>query len=169
METSLTAIKCTTVEISDSMLCEVDDGKTISSIPREQVQAIKLVCDTGAKHPFMQFFVGFSALAVSIFGLFISLLVRWRGLLPVTVHPGQVSLHPVTIALYVLLGAGLWCLLGVLRVRYYLEVRTGTRLMRLFFERSASAGDIRQFIRSVTWRFGYEIDASALDKMKSRS
>jgi hypothetical protein len=167
MEQSNSPITCSGVEFSGTMVREVIGKKVALVIPREQIRQIKLIYDTAAKYPFFQFLTGFILLGLGVLGIIVSFLTSLRGSLPVDVESGSVRLQLIPISLWLMVGVGLWSLIGVFKASYYLAVETENGVKKLSFEKSTDLRDIRLFIRKVNWSFGYDIDTSILEKVQT--
>ncbi len=157
------------MEFSDTAVREIGRKRTAIAIPRETIRKISLVYDTRARNPFLQFFLGFVLVTLGAIGLTVSFMTSLRGGLPITVVSGVVMFQPVPAALWLMLALGGWSLTGVFRAGYLLQIETDSGARKIFFQKSTSLQDIRQFIRKVNWTFGYEIDTSVLEKMQAPS
>ncbi len=153
------SIRCSCVSIDDSCVSELQGCRTVRAIPREEIRGIELRYDTRAKSPFFQFFLGFTLCALGMIGL-ISLFIASAGRAsPVQDDPPFVVLPLIPVVLWIVIGAGLWLLIGVFRARYHLAIHTPRGIQKIFFEKKTGIREIRQFVADARLRFGYEIDA----------
>jgi hypothetical protein len=162
-------IRCSKAEISADKVSEIDGKRIVFSIPRETIRQIKLGHDTDVKHPFCQYFLGFSLLSLGLIGLLVVFFVS-SGKVSLTQNvSGDFVLPLIPISLWVITGAGFWLLAGIFRARYHLLIETEKETRQIFFEKATDVSEIRQFIRRARMDFGYCIDASVLDKEDTSS
>lgn len=159
-DVGVNAIRCTRVEISDAMICEICRTKTVTSVRREDIRHIKLTYDTSAKYPFFQFFFGFILISLGFIGLIVAWLASSVVGEPIDIDPDQVRVPIIPIFLWLMIVSGVWNLAKVFRASYHLLIETEDGLTKVFFEKSAKLEDIQKFVRKVCWQFGYEIDTS---------
>ena len=158
-------LKCPGIAISEAGISELDGDRIILTIPRAQIKGIKLSYDTRAKNPFCQFFLGFIMSVLGLIGLVVIFLASTkRGFLRQQSEYLEIPLIPV--ALWIMTGAGLWLLAGVLRAHYHLSVETEKETYKLFFKKTKDSREIRQFVRKAQIDFGYEIYVSILEKLQ---
>ncbi len=152
------------MKISGTEIAQLKGGKAVITVPREKILRIKLVHDARAKNPFCQFFLGFTLLALGIIGMITIFLAALGkpGLFQTAVEDAGLPLLPIV--LWLMIGAGIWCLAGVFQSRYQFHIETERGICKLFFGKSADIGEIRQFVRKARMDYGYEIDSSVLDK-----
>ncbi|MGC2424972.1 MAG: hypothetical protein WA666_11550 [Nitrospirota bacterium] len=154
------AIRCSRVEISGILVCEINGGKNVLVIPREKIRNIRLVCDSSAKNPFFQFFIGLLMMSFGFLGLIAFWLASSILSTPIDVDPDVVRIPIIPIFLWIMTVWGIWNLTGVFKTHYHLLIETEDGFKQIFFEKSTKLGEIRQFLRRTCWRFGYEIDTS---------
>ena len=157
------------VEISGTNIREINGGRIALTIQKEQIRQIRLCCDTEARNPFCQYFLGFTLFSLGLLGLVVTFLASAGGGGIATADPGKFVIPFVPIILWIMTGAGFWLLLGIFRARYHLCIDIGNGVHRIFFDRAADAMEMRQFIRLANQKFGYEIDISILEKMHRSS
>jgi hypothetical protein len=160
---SVNSIRCSKVEISEAGISELDGKRVVAAIPREQIREIKLCCESCAKYPFFQYFMGFNLLALGVIGLFVVFLASAKRPL-VPTEPGTFVLPMIPIILWVMVGIGFSFLIKVIRTRYHLAVETEGGIRKLFFDRKMKVDEIRQFLRKAKFYFGYTVDVSILEK-----
>ncbi len=155
------SVRYATVEFSPTMVRLA--GRLIDAIiPRERIRNIRIVHDTSARYPFLQFFVGFMLFLAGGIGVFVLIFIGPRGALPLRVEDGALHFELVPEAFWLAIALGLWSLLGVFRASYHLTIETDERVRRVLLGFSRDLEDIRQLARGAAWSLGYEIDASVL-------
>ena len=160
------AIRCSRIEISDGMICEVCGEKRVSAIRREDIRNIRLTYDTSAKYPFFRFFFGFILVCLGFIGLFVSWLANSVTGTPIDIDPDEIRIPIIPIFLWLMIVSGVWSLVGVFRASYHLLIETEDGFKKIFFEKTATLQDIKQFTRRAGWRFGYKIDTSSLEHVE---
>jgi hypothetical protein len=147
-------IRCSKAEISADKVSEIDGKRIVFSVPREKILQITLRHDTDAKHPFCQYFLGFSLLSLGLIGLIVVFFVS-SGKASLTQNvSGDFVLPLIPISLWVITGAGFWLLAGIFRARYHLSIETEKETRLIFFEKATDVSEIRQFIRKARIDFG---------------
>ncbi len=164
IDSDINSVRYSKVEISGSGIIEYDGGGIVVTIPREQIRQIKLCYDTKAKNPFCQYFLGFTLLSLGVIGLLVTFFTGVSGSLVVQTEPGTFLIPLVPAALWLMTGAGLWLLIGIFSARYHLRIDSEEGIRKIFFDKKANVGEIRQFIRRAQLNFGYAIDVSVLEK-----
>ncbi|MGD0887021.1 MAG: hypothetical protein ABSA46_19435 [Thermodesulfovibrionales bacterium] len=164
VDSDINSIRYSKVEISDSGIIERNGNSIVITIPREQIRQIKLCYDTMAKNPFCQYFLGFTLLSLGLIGLLVTFFAGVHGNSPAHAEPGTFVFPLVPAALWLMIGAGIWLLMGIFRARYHLWIYTETGIRKIVFDKTVDIGEIRQFIRKAQVNFGYEIDMSVLEK-----
>jgi hypothetical protein len=165
MENCGDKIRCSRVEISGAMICEVCGVETVVTVPREHIRRISVIYDTNAKYPFFQFFLGFILIALGIIGLTVSWLASAvTG--PIDIDPDNINIPIIPIAMWLMIVSGIWSLVVVFRASYHLLIETEDGAKKIFFEKATTLPDIQHFIRRACWRFGYEIDTTSLEKLE---
>ncbi len=157
------------MKISGTEIVQLKGGKAAITVPREKILRIKLVHDARARNPFCRFFLGFTLLALGFIGMitiFLAALGR-PGLVQTVVEDAGLPLLPIV--LWLMIGAGIWCLAGVFQSRYQFHIETERGIYKLFFGKSADVEEIRQFIRKARMNYGYDIDAALLDRKETGS
>ncbi len=153
------------VEISGTDLRKIDDGRIVITIGKGEIRQIRLGYDTEARHPFLQYFFGFTLFSLGLLGLVVTFFAN-TGVRDVAAsEPGEFVLPMIPVILWIMAGIGFWLLLGIFRARYHLCIDTDNGVRRIFFDKTAEVTEIRQFIRMANQKFGYEIDSSVLEKM----
>jgi hypothetical protein len=169
MQTDHDAIRCPTFEISGTAISMLDGDRIVHIVPREEIRHIVLVYDTEVRNPFCRYFLGFVLLLLGLIGLIAVLLASAGGHPLLQPETGSSELAPIILALWVLMGIGLWLLMGIFRARYQLLIDTANGTRKVPFAKSMDLQQIRQFIRRAHMFFGYEIDISVLDKIRPSS
>ena len=166
VETDCRSLRCSNVEISADEITEFSGERAVFSVPRRQIRHIKLSYDTSVKTPFLHFFMGFTLTTLGIIGMTTFLIAAAGEGRFIQRESGHLALPLVPIALWVVIGLGIWLLMRVFRARYHFVVDTGGGERKIFFERSADVRDIQQLVRRARIAFGYEIESSILEKMQ---
>ncbi len=146
------------MRISGAGISEIEDGKIVASVPREQIRRIRLSHLTSTRHPFIRFLLGFSFVSVGlIFGI-AAFFVHEED--PAITQTGSyaVEVPLVLIGLWLMVGLGLWLLAGVFRGKYILLVDTDAGTRRICFDKSTGIGEIQCFMEKAEQEFGYEIE-----------
>lgn len=163
-QTDHTAIRCPTLEVSCTAISKLDGDKTVFTVSREQIRHIKLVYDSDVNNPFCHYFMGFVLVFIGLIGLTAILIASAGGHPLLQPETGSSELTPLILALWILIGAGLWLLKAIFRAQYQLLIDTPKGPHKIAFAKSMDLQQIRQFIRQATMFFGYEVDISVLDK-----
>ncbi len=162
-------IRCSTLEISGTSISRLEGDKIVLTVPREQIRHIVLIYDSDVKNPFCRYLLGFVLLLLGLIGLTAVLLASAGGRPLIQPETGSSEIAPIIIALWAMMGIGIWLLMGIFRARYQLLIHTPNGPQRAPFSNSMKVPEIRQFIRRAHMFFGYEIDISLLDKIHSSS
>lgn len=135
------------VAFSADSIIELDNGRPLLVIPREQIQR------SVVKH-------GFSALHPLLEGLFGSILLA-IGVVPVVLTNIAAILHPrlAKYAIYLLFVGfvGLLVLYSGLRRGYFLEMWTSKGRRKIVFSKKAGVTELEQTLKTVNESFGYGI------------
>ncbi len=154
-------LRCSGVMISPNSISRLRRGKPVKTIPRERIIKLKLCRDTGVKRPFCHFLSGFTMVMLGVIGEFIILVSSLTGLrLDADTDPEGFVIPLIPVGFWVMLGTGLFLLVGVFRAKYHLLVETGHGITRIFFEKPAGRDEICQFLSKAGTEFGYEFDIS---------
>lgn len=153
------------VEISETNIRKIDDGRIVLTIQKEQIRQIRLSFDTETENPFCQYFMGFTLSFLGLLGLVVTFFISAGGGGIATAEPGEFAVPLVPVILWIMTGTGFWLLRGIFRARYHLCIDTNNGVHKIFFDKAAEVTEIRQFLRLANQKFGYEIDISILEKM----
>jgi hypothetical protein len=110
--------------------------------------------------------MGFVLVFLGFIGLIAVLIASAGGHPLLQPETGSSELAPIILALWILIGAGLWLLKGIFQARYQLLIDAADGPRKVPFAKSMDLQQIRQFIRRAQMFFGYEIDISVLDKIR---
>ncbi len=163
METGHNSLRCSGVCISGLGISKLEGGKVVRTIPRERIKEIKLSFDSDSRHPFCQFFGGFTMVALGLIMEIACVIMGSDRATSVNLIVISLGIRSAMASFWGIIGLGLWSLIGVFRAKYHLLITTESGTRRLFFEKSSDKREIRQFIRRACQEFGYEIDASILE------
>jgi hypothetical protein len=163
------SVRCPTLEISGTAISALDGDKVVYTVAREKIRRIILVYESDVKNPFCRYFLGFVLFLLGVIGLIAVLLASAGGHPLLQPETGSSELAPIILALWILIGAGLWLLMGVFRARYQLMIDSNEGISKVPFAKSMDLQQVRQFIRRAQMFFGYEIDVSILEKIKPSS
>jgi hypothetical protein len=155
------SIRCSTVRISCAGVSELEGNRVVTAIPREQIRQITLSHLTSARWPFLQFFLGFVSVSVGLILGITSLLVDKGDAAPIDPGSFVIRVPVIIVGLWMLIGFGLWLLVGVFRGKYILLVETEQGEQTIYFDNTASIGEILRFIEKAREEFGYEIKIPA--------
>lgn len=167
VEEGQNSIECAKMKISGTEIVQFKGEKAAITVPREKIRRIKLSYDSRAGNPFCQFFLGFIMLALGSIGMITIFLaaVGRPTFFQSGAEGGSLPLFPVVF--WLMIGTGIWCLAVVFQSRYQFLIETEGGTCKLFFDKSTDVEDIRRFVRKAHMYFGYDIDASILDKEKT--
>jgi hypothetical protein len=151
------SIRCSTVRISCAGVSELQGTRIVTTIPKEQIRQITLSHLTSARWPFLQFFLGFVSVTVGLILGITSLLIDQGDAAPIDPGSFVIRVPVIIVALWMLIGFGLWLLVGVFRGKYILLVETEEGERTISFDNTASIGEILRFIEKAKQEFDYEI------------
>jgi len=158
-------MRCSTVQISASDISQLEEGRIAVTVPREDIQRIALAYDSKARHPFLQFLVGFGLVITGLVLLIAAFIMVEVGAFFFQIASHTFSIPVVPIGLWLMVGAGLWLLIGVFRGRYNLLIDTERGCRKIFFGESTDIRDILRFIGRANQELGYDIDLSIAETM----
>jgi hypothetical protein len=156
---------CGSIDISASGIRQSLGDRTVITVEREEILRIVLGHDSRARHPFLQFLVGFVLVASGIILGIGAFLLDLGGiyLIKMDQFTFGVPLAPLVIVLFIWSGG--WLILSVLRGRYNLLVHTPKGKTKIVFAQRADIRDIRKFLERAQHELGYEIDVSLMHQM----
>ncbi len=158
MEIGQNFISCSRVRLSNSAITEIEEGKIVAAVPREQIKRIRLSHLTSTRHPFVRFFLGFTFVSVGlIFGI-AAFFVREEDPAITQTSSYTIEVPLVLVGLWLMVGVGLWLLVGVFKGKYILLVDTEAGTRRICFDKSTGIGEIQCFMEKAREEFGYEIE-----------
>ncbi len=158
-------MRCSSVQISVSDISQLEECRIAATVPREDIRQIKLSYDSKARHPFLQFFVGFGLIVTGLVLLIAAFIMVEVGAFFFHIASHTFSIPVVPIGLWLMVGAGLWLLIGVFRGRYNLLINTKRGVRKIFFGESTDIKDILRFIGRANQELGYDIDMSITETM----
>jgi hypothetical protein len=158
-------MRCSTVQISASDISQLEECRIAVTVPREDIRRIKLSYDSKARHPFLQFLVGFGMIVAGLVLLIAAFIMVEVGAFFFHIASHTFRIPVVPIALWLMTGAGLWLLIGVFQGRYNLLINTNRGIRKIFFAESTDIRDILRFIGRANQELGYDIDLSITDTM----
>ncbi len=161
------SIRCSTVRISCTGVSQLEGGRVIATVPKDQIRKITLSHLTSTKRPFLQFFVGFVSVSVGLILGITSFLVDEGNSAPSQPGSFVIKIPLITIGMWMLMGLGLWLLVGIFRGKYILIVETDQGKQRICFDKTARIGEILCFIEKAEQEFGYEIGVPTLEEHAS--
>ncbi len=156
---------CSKVQITGPGVSQLDGERITVTVPKEDIRRIKLSYDPRSKHPFLRFLGGFGLIVSGLVLLIAAFIMVEVGVLFVRLASYTFSIPVVPISLWLMVGAGLWLLLGVFRGRYLLFIATDQGFRKIFFEESTDIGEILRFIERANRELAYNIDISITDTM----
>ncbi len=158
-------MRCSTVQISASCISQLEESRIAVTVPKEDIRRIKLAYDSQARHPFLQFLVGFGLVAAGLVLLIAAFMMMEVGALFFHIASHIFGIPVVPIGLWLMVGAGLWLLIGVFRGRYNLLINTERGIRKIFFGESTDIRDILRFVGRANQELGYDIDLSITETM----
>jgi len=156
---------CSTVQILGSGISQVENNKIISTIPKEEIQLIKLSHDSRSRHPFLRFLTGFVLMVTGLILLVAEFIIAEGGIVSLQMKSFSFGIPIVPIVLWAMVGMGVWLLIGVFQGRYNFLIKTDHGIRKIFFEESADIREIRDLVTRAKDEFGYDIDVTLLDSM----
>ncbi len=162
------SIRCSTVRISCAGISQLEEGRAVVTVPKEQIRRITLSHLTSTRHPFLQFFVGFVSVSAGLILGITSFLVDEGD--PGPAPPGSfiIKIPLLTVGLWILMGFGFYLLMGIFRGKYILIVETEQGKQRICFDKTTRIGEIMSFIEQAK-EFGYEIKTPTLEEHAASS
>jgi len=156
---------CAAVKITESGICQVEGDKVVATVPKEEIRRVRLSHDSQSRHPFLRFFTGFALVTTGLILLIAAFIIAEGGvyLLQMQSYTLRIPISPIV--LWLMVGVGLWLLVGVFRGRYNLLLDTEKGTRKIFFTASADIREIRCFIERANGELGYDIDTSIMETM----
>lgn len=156
---------CSDVKISASGISQLEGNAIVATVPREDIVNVTLCHDSLSRRPFLRFSAGFILVAIGLVFLTTAFLMAEGGMYNLQLKSVTLGVPLAPIVLWILVGFGLWLILGVFRGRYNFLILTGRGNRKIFFSRTADIREIRRFIERAVREMGYEVDVSLLDTM----
>ncbi len=161
----LKAMRCSTVEISASAICQLEGGTVVAVVPKEKIRKVTLCHDSQSRYPFLRFFTGFVLVLFGLILLADAFLKSEGGVVLLDLKCFTLGVPVIPILLWGLIGGGIWLIRGVFRGKFNLLIKSADGNLKIFFEESADVREIRDFVGRAIGEFGYKIDASLFDTM----
>jgi hypothetical protein len=158
-------MNCALVNISPSGISQFNGTDAVVSVPRERIVRIVLGHDSHARHPFLQFMMGFIMIATGIILGIGAFLLDLGGVYLVKLQSLTFGVPVAPLVIALLIWAGGWLLAVILRGRYHLLVHTPNGMRKIYFAENADIHDIRHFLGRAQTELGYEIDVSLMAQM----
>jgi hypothetical protein len=140
------------IRIAKDILSEVDRGRPIVRVPREDVQRVALRWGFLAPRPAVQALLGIGLLLAG--GYFVSNAIQAQ------TRGGKVGIF-LFAGLVAFTFLGIWLLFEAFRRGYYLEVQTRKVVEKLRFDRKYSRAEIDTLLESARSRHGWLIDSQS--------
>ncbi len=156
---------CSTVKISVSGISQLDGDAVVATVSKEDIRRVTLAHDSRARHPFLQFFAGFILITTGLIFLIAAFLIAEGGVYHIEWKSLTFGVPVLPLALWTMLGTGLWLIIGVFRGRYNLLIDTGSGTQKIFFAEAADIREILNFIGRAVRELGYDIDVSIMKSM----
>jgi hypothetical protein len=121
--------------------------------------------DSLARHPFLQFFVGFGLIVTGLVLIIATFMMADVGAFLYHLTSNTYSIPVAPIVLWFMVGAGLWLLVRVFRGRYNLLISTAQGSRKIFFGGATDINDILRVIGRANRELGYNIDLSITETM----
>jgi hypothetical protein len=161
-------MKCSSITITASGISQHCDDSCMVTVPKDAIRSVKLGHDSRSRRPFLRFFVGFILVASGIVFLTAAFLIAEGGIVSMHLNSRVLGVPVLPVALWLLVGAGLWLIMGVFRGRYTMEITTEEGQKKFHFEESAKIVEINRFLQRANRELGYEIDLSLMNTMLIR-
>ncbi|HEY8747954.1 MAG TPA: hypothetical protein VIM11_08270 [Tepidisphaeraceae bacterium] len=136
------------ISCTDQSLIEMDSGKPLIVIPRNEITGIKFRHGFVSPHPVLQFLVGIALLAPGYFPTIH--LIHWIQ------HGGP--FFSLEVWIYSLCFIGLYTAISVFRRGYVLEIARTNSQTRLAFGRHVIATELEAFLSQLETQLGMKID-----------
>ena len=146
-ETMKSAIECCGIRCSEQNLSEIDTGKIMVTVPRQEVRRITLRHGTQAPHPVLQFVMGLALIGPGYFPA--RHLVHWLR------HGGTFLSDELWIIPFVV--AGVWMAFSAFSRGYFLEVELQQGSKRLAFDHEPAFTELEKFLGNVEKCYGLAI------------
>jgi len=146
-------------------MSQMDGDKVVVTVPKEEIQRVKLSHDSRSRHPFLRFFAGFVLVTTGLIFLTAAFIIAEGGIYLVQLQSYTLGIPVIPIVLWAMVGVGLWLLVGVFRGRYNLLIDTEKGSRKIFFAPSADIREIERFIERANRELGCDIDASIMETM----
>jgi len=153
------------VQILGSGISQVENNEIVATVPKEEIQLIKLSHDSRSRHPFLRFLAGFVLMVTGLILLLAEFIIAEGGIVSLQMRSFTLGIPIVPILLWAMVGIGVWLLIGVFQGRYNFLIKTDHGMQKIFFEESADIREIRDFVTRAKNEFGYNIDVTLLDSM----
>lgn len=154
-----------TVKITGSGLSQMDGDKVVVTVPKEEIQRVRLSHESQSRHPFLRFFAGFVLVTTGLILLTAAFIVAEGGVYLLQLQSYTLGIPVIPILLWAMVGVGLWLLAGVFRGNYNLLLDTDKGTRKIFFAASADIREIHRFIERANRELGYAIDTSIMETM----
>jgi hypothetical protein len=162
MKSNGSSIRLSTVEISKAGISELENGRIVANVPKQDILELRLMYGTSAERRIVQFCCSMILIALGLFSAWMAFQHAWAG-----VRGTFQGIYVFGSGAVILVFAGVGLFLDVLRRKYFLLVRSKTAIRKITFERSVSFDQIRDFVADAKSRFGYEIGFEILSEIRS--
>jgi len=135
-------------------ICELDRGRKVVRVPRDEIRLVELCRDSSSHHPILQAALGVVLGIAGLWGAGGLVAWLWEG--------GRLYVE-VTTSLMLLVPAGAWVVFDALRSRVLLRLRVKKGQRKLLFGRELSKSEEEQLpdlVRSACARNSYPCEIS---------
>ncbi len=158
-------MRCSTVQISASGIKQMEGDSILVDVPIEEIRKVKLCHDSKSRHPFIRFLSGFVLVVTGFILIIAAFIMAEGGVYIVKMRSLTLKIPLAPILIWLMVGIGMWLLIGVFRGRYNLLINTQCGIRKIFFGESADIKEIIRFVKKANQELGYDIDMSLTETM----
>ena len=153
---NMDSIRCSTVQVTASDICEIDNDKIIIAVPKNEATKIILAHGYQANRPLIQIAIAAVLLSLGYFA----------GIHPITnyiinlIGNPEAAIRPTVYTIFMALiwtPIGIYLVIDALKQRYYLLVETDTNKQKIVFQDKISKNEVYNFVNSIRDQFRYSI------------
>ncbi|HUJ18210.1 MAG TPA: hypothetical protein VL197_09500 [Nitrospirota bacterium] len=143
----------------------MEGDKILVTVPKEEIRGVQLRHDSKSRHPFLRFLSGFVLVVTGLVLVIAAFIMAEGGVYLVKIRSLTLGIPIAPLVIWLMVGVGLWLLIGVFRGRYNLLINAQKGIRKIFFGESADIREIIRFIRRANQELGYQIDLSLTETM----
>ncbi len=164
-ETYRIVMTCSKVQISASGIKQMEGDSILVEVPKAEIRKVKLCHDSKSRYPFLRFLSGFVLVVTGFILVIAAFIMAEGGVYMVKIRSLTLEIPLAPILIWLMVGIGMWLLIGVFRGRYNLLINTQGGIRKIFFGESADIKEIILFVKRANQELGYEIDVSLTETM----